>query len=116
MFRMGQQRRSVIQFQHRPEFDQPVQIGVNRRTPRANYAGICAALHTETRFLIGNRRLFDSCPGHPTIRNFPQVAAAPCNAVFFVFGEVVFTERLSEKKPLVFRVPRSRLGVAALWS
>ena len=42
MLGMGQQRRSVIGNQHRPQFDQPVQLGVNQRVPCANCAGICA--------------------------------------------------------------------------
>ena len=47
---MCHQRRPVIRRQHRPEFDQPVQVGINQRVPCANCAGICATFNTKPVF------------------------------------------------------------------
>ena len=63
MFGVCDQRQPIILGQHRPQFGQPFQTVI----PCANCAGICAACHVETRFRVGNRRLFDSCRGHFSI-------------------------------------------------
>ena len=59
VFGVSDQPPPIIRRQHRPQFGKALQPVFKC----ANCAGICAACHAETRFLIGNRRLFDSCLG-----------------------------------------------------
>ena len=97
MFRMSQQRRPVVRGEHRPQFGQPVQPVI----PCANCAAICAGYHAETRFLIGNRRLFDSCRGYELLsrqRGSEIVAVIllqECDSLL-----VAFKVAVQERKPL----------------
>ena len=83
MLGMGQQRRSVIRNQHRPEFNQPVQIGIKparlqRRCSAAN--GRCGFRHSIPRWFESNI-VQSSIPYHNASRCKPLQGRG-----FFVCG------------------------------